>query len=414
MANITQIGTRFRSAWNAFLDTTYEERLMMYDGPGTTVYSFPNHRPRLSSGTEESVVLPVFNRCAIDIAMIPLRHVRVDENDNFESTIDSGLNRCLRLSANIDQSSFAFMVDIVMSLFDEGVIAVVPVDTSIDIARSNTFDILSMRTGKVKEWGPRSVKVRLYNDNTGEFEDIVMLKEKVAIVENPLYSVMNEPNSTLKRLIAKLNLLDAIDNQSGSGKLDLIMQLPFAIKSEKRKEMADARIAALEAQLTDSKYGVGYVDATEKVIQLNRPAENNLLAQIEYLTRMLYGQLGLSEAIFNGTADESEWLNYYNRTIQPVITAISLEFKRKFLTQTAITQGQSIAHFRNPFGLATVEKLAELADKFSRNEILTGNELRGIIGFVPSKDPSADELRNKNLNEKDQSPQEVKPEEPSI
>jgi len=396
LANLATIGTKFISAWNAFRNP--EERFILYDAG--IVSSRPNHRTSLTSGTEQSIVLSVYNRCAIDIAMVPLRHVRVDENDNFQSTVSSGLNRCLTLSANLDQNSFNFMTDIVMSLFDEGIVAVVPVDTSVDINNSSTFDILSLRTGKIIEWAPRHIRVNLYNDNIGQKEDLVLPKDKVAIIENPLFSVMNETNSTLQRLKLKLNLLDAIDKQSGSGKLDLIMQLPFTIKSQARQEAAEKRLAALEAQLTDSKYGVGYVDATEKVIQLNRPAENNLLGQIEYLTRMLYGQLGLSEAIFTGTANEEELLNYYNRTVEPVITAIALEFKRKFLTQTAISQGQTIKHFRNPFGLVTAAAMAELVDKFSRNEVLTGNELRGVIGYVPSKDPNADQLRNKNINEK--------------
>jgi len=345
-----------------------------------------------------SVVSSVYNRCAIDVAMIPLRHVRTDDNGNYVQTIDSGLNRCLTLSSNIDQSAQAFMLDVVMSMFDEGYVAIVPVDTTVDLERSGAFDVLSMRTGKILEWYPRHVRVELYNDITGEKQELVLLKSKVGIIENPLYSVMNESNSTLKRLIQKLNLLDAIDNQSGSGKLDLIIQLPYVIKSDARKKQAEERLAAIEAQLKDSKYGVAYADGTEKVIQLNRPAENNLMGQIEYLTRMLYSQLGLSDKIFDGTADETALLNYYNRTIDPIVTAISQEIKRKFLTPTAITQKQSILHFRNPFSLVTAANLAELADKFTRNEILTGNEFRAVLGMVPSTDPSANELRNKNLN----------------
>lgn len=295
-----------------------------------------------------------------------------------------------------------------MSLFDEGIVAIVPVDTSIDLEVTGSFDILSVRTGKIKEWFPRSVRIELYNDNTGEKEEVTLPKDKVAIIENPLYSVMNEPNSTLKRLIRKLNLLDAIDEQSGSGKLDIIVQLPYTIKSEARRAVAAQRLADIESQLKDSKHGVAYADGTEKIIQLNRPAENNLLTQIEYLTRMLYSQLGLSESIFDGTADEQTLLNYHIRTVYPVVLAITSELKRKFLTKTAITQGQSIAGFRNPFTLVTAGNLAELVDKFSRNEIMTGNEFRAVLGMEPSKDPSADELRNKNINmaEKNEAPKD--------
>lgn len=385
---------RLRSAWNTFRDRDLEEQYS-YEVHSS---SFPAHRSILTRTTEMSIVSSVYNRAALDISMIPLRHVRTDDNGNYIETIDSGLNRCLTLSSNLDQSAQAFMMDVIMSMFDEGYVAIVPIDTTVNLDNTGSFDILSMRTGRILEWYPKHVRVEVYNDLKGIKEELKLLKSKLAIIENPLYSVMNETNSTLKRLINKLNLLDAIDEQSGSGKLDLIIQLPFVVKSETKKKLAEERLASLQTQLQDSKYGIAYSDATEKVIQLNRPAENNLLSQIEFLTRMLYSQLGMSDKIFDGTADETELLNYYNRTIDPIITAISQEIKRKFLTPTAITQRQSILHFRNPFSLVTAENLAELADKFTRNEILTGNEFRAVLGMVPSKDPSANELRNKNLN----------------
>lgn len=400
MAVQNTIVNRVRAAWNVLRDKNSENDYAYKYGPA---YSFPYHRRALTTGTEQSIISAVYNRCAIDVSMIPMRHIRVDENNQYLEQIDSGLNSCLTLSANVDQSSQAFMQEAVLSMFDEGVIAIVPVDMTINPVKSSSFDILSMRTGRIVDWYPRHVRVEVYNDNpeSGNKEQIIVPKSDVAIVENPLYAIMNEPNSTLKRLITKLNILDAIDKQSGSGKLDIIIQLPFAIKSIKREEQAEKRIAALESQLQDSKHGVAYVDATEKVIQLNRPAENNLLAQIEYLTRMLHSQLGLTEEIFNGTADETVWNNYFTRTIEPILSAIALELKRKFLTPTAITQGQSIGYYRNPFRLVTAADLAELVDKFSRNEIMSGNEFRGVLGMKPSSDPRADELRNKNINEKD-------------
>ena len=411
MANAPSLITRLRSAYNAFRDRKPKDD---YDNSIGSSYNYPRHRNALTMGNERSIISAVYNRCALDISMIALKHVRVDSNDNYLETISSGLNRCLTLSANLDQSGAAFIQDVVMSLFDEGTVAIVPVDTTVNVNETGSFDILSLRTGKVKEWYPRHVRVQVYNDIVGEKEEILLLKERVAIVENPLYAVMNEPNSTLKRLVSKLNLLDAIDEQSGSGKLDLIIQLPYVIKSEARRKQAEDRLEAIESQLKDSKHGIAYTDGTEKVIQLNRPAENNLLAQIEYLTSMLYSQLGMSDEIFDGTADQAMLLNYYNRTIDPVVTAIAKELKRKFLTQTAITQGQSIEHFRNPFSLVTAGDLAELADKFTRNEILTGNEFRAVIGYTPSKDPKADELRNKNLNVPDDSTESENPIEPVV
>jgi len=387
--------TRFKTAWNAFKDQENYPKYIQNVGPG---YSRPRHRTTISPGTEGSIVNAVYSRAAIDISMIAMRHIRVDKNENFTGRVNSGLDRCLTLEANIDQSGFAFIQDVVMSMFDEGVVGIVPIETSVNMIETGSFDILTLRTGKILEWFPKHVRMRVYNDLAGEKEEIILPKSRVAIVENPLYSVMNEPNSTLQRLITKLNLLDAIDKQSGSGKLDLIIQLPYVIKSEARRKQAEERLAALEEQLKDSQYGVAYADGTEKVIQLNRPAENNLMAQIEFLTSMLYSQLGMSDKIIAGTANEEEMLNYQVRTVEPVVKALTTEMKRKFLTPTAITQGQSISYFKNPFGLVTAANLAELADKFTRNEIVTGNEFRAVLGMLPSEDPSANELRNKNLN----------------
>jgi len=393
------IRSRINNAWNAFLDRNERDEYTWTVGSS---YGFPYHRPTLSMGNEQSIISAVYNRCAIDVSQLSIKHVRTGKNGNFVSDIDSGLNRCLTLSANLDQGGRAFMQDVVISMFDEGVVAIVPVDTTVDINDTMSFDILSLRTGRIIEWFPQKVRVELYNDRTGMKERIILPKDRIAIVENPLYAVMNEPNSTLKRLVNKLNLLDAIDEQSGSGRLDLIIQLPYVIKSDQRREMAEKRLAALEAQLKDSKHGVAYADGTEKVIQLNRPAENNLMGQIEFLTSMLYSQLGMSDAIFSGTASPEEFLNYYNRTVEPIAGAIAQEIKRKFLTPTAIAQGQSIIHYRNPLGLMTATELAEIADKFTRNEILSSNEVRALIGLEPSSQPGADELRNKNLNVPDE------------
>jgi len=350
-------------------------------------------------GTERSIISSIYTRIGIDVAAIPINHVRLDQNGRFLEIIQSGLNNCLSLEANIDQTGRAFIQDVVMSMCDEGVVAIVPVDTTLNPTTSSAYDILTMRTAKVVQWFPEHVRVNVYNQATGQKEDLTLSKTMVAILENPLYAVMNEPNSTLKRLIDKLNLLDAIDNQSGSGRLDVIIQLPYVIKSEAKREQAEKRRQELEDQLKDSKYGIAYADGTERITQLNRPVENSLMGQIEFLTSMLYSQLGLTREIFEGTADEKAMLNYYNRTIEPILSTITDGMKRVFLTKTARSQGQSILATRDPFRLVPVEQLAEIADKFTRNEIVTGNEMRGIIGFKPSSDPTADELRNKNLNE---------------
>lgn len=347
---------------------------------------------------ERSVIISVYNRIAMDVAAIGMQHVRLDENKRFVTEVDSGLNNILSLEANIDQTHRTFIQDIVMSMFDEGVVAVVPVDTTLDPKISGSYDIQTMRTGRILQWFPQHVRVKLYNDNTGKQEELTLPKSQVGIIENPLYSVMNEPNSTLKRLLKKLSILDAIDEQSGSGKLDLIIQLPYVIKTEARRKQAEERRKDIEVQLSGSKYGIAYTDGTERVTQLNRPAENNLMTQIQYLTSMLYSQLGLTEGVFNGTADEATMLNYHNRTVYPIINAIMDEFKRKFLTKTARSQKQSIMCFKDAFSLVPASQLADIADKFTRNEILTSNEVRSIIGYKPSNDPEADKLRNKNLN----------------
>ncbi len=393
------IKNRLIHAWNAFRNRspTEEQTLPYSEGSGSTSHR-PDRTP-IRITNERSIIISVFNRIALDISSIAIQHVRLDDNDRFEETIVSGLNTCLTIEANLDQTAKAFIQDIVMSLFDEGVVAVVPVDTTIDPKVSGGYDIHSMRTGRVLEWYPSYVRVRVYNEKRGIKEDLLLPKKMVAIIENPLYAVMNEPNGTLKRLIRKLNLLDSIDEQSGSGKLDLIIQLPYVIKTAARREQAENRRKDIENQLAGSKYGIAYTDGTERVTQLNRPAENNLMKQIEYLTSMLYSQLGLTEDVFTGKADEEGMLNYNTRTILPVVSAIVDEFKRKFLTKTARTQNQSIMHFTNPFALVPANELANVADKFTRNEILSSNEVRAIIGYKPSKDPAADELRNKNLNQ---------------
>ena len=387
-------GSRLKHAFNAFMnrDPTYGKESI---GPG---YSMRPDRSRLTRGNERSIVTSIYNRIAIDVAAININHCRVDENQRLVENIDSTLNTCLNLEANIDQTGRAFMQDVVMSLLDEGCVAIVPVETSIDPAVSSSYDIWSMRTGKILEWHPEHVRVRVYNEKTGCREDITVPKKTVAIVENPLYAVMNEPNSTMQRLIRKLNLLDAVDEQSGSGKLDMIIQLPYVIKTEARRKQADKRIKDIEDQLK-GPYGIAYTDGTEKIIQLNRPIENNLMKQIEYLTNMLYSQLGITQTVLDGTADEQTMLNYYSRTIEPIISAIVDEMKRKFLTKTARTQMQTIKFFRDPFRLVPVGNIAEIADKFTRNEILTSNEIRQIIGMKPSDDPKADQLINSNLNQ---------------
>ena len=386
---------RLQHAWNAFLnrDPTYWRASY---GPAS--YYRPD-KIRPTMGNERSMVSSVYNRIALDVAYIDIFHARLDDDGRYTEQISSGLNECLNLSANIDQTGKAFIQDIVMSMMDEGVVAIVPVDTTINPEKSGSFDILSMRTGKIKEWYPEHVSVELYNEKTGRKEDLLLPKNTIGIIENPLYAVMNEPNSTLQRLIRKLNLLDVIDEQSGSGKLDLIIQLPYVIKTPARKQQAEERRRDIEMQLAGSKYGIAYTDGTEKITQLNRPVENNLMKQIEYLTNMLYSQLGLTQEILNGSADEKTMLNYYNRTIEPIVSSIVDEMKRKFLTKTARTQGQSIVYFRNPFKLVPVAELAEISDKLTRNEIASSNEIRQIIRWKPSDEPGADELRNKNLNQ---------------
>lgn len=391
-------GARLRNAWNAFTnkDPTPEYRNGAYYGSS---YTYRPDRPRFTRGNERSIVTSVYNRIAMDVASITINHVRLDENNRYKETIDSSLNTCLTLTANKDQTGRAFIQDVVMSMLDEGSVAIVPVDTTSDPTVTGSYDIESMRTGKIVEWYPDHVKVRLYNDRTGNKEDIMLPKSVVAIIENPLFAVMNEPNSTMQRLIRKLNLLDIIDEKSGSDKLDLIIQLPYVVKSDLQRSRADSRIHDIERQLKDSPYGIAYLDGTEKVTQLNRSVENNLLKQVEYLTTMLYGQLGISQAVMDGTADEKQTLNYNNRTVEPIISAIVDAMKWKFLTKTARSQKQSIMFFRDPFKLVPVENVAEIADKFTRNEIMTSNEFRQVIGMKPSDDPKADELRNSNISE---------------
>lgn len=392
-------GSRLVHAWNAFTNKDPTDA-PGYTGFGTGAYS--NQRPyrsRFTRGNERSIVTSVYNRIALDVASINVNHVRLDKNDRFSEIIKSSLNECLTLDANVDQTGRAFIQDVVISMLDEGCVAIVPVDTTTDPTSTGSFDINSMRTGKIIEWYPRHVKINVYNDRTGEKEDVVLPKNSVAIIENPLYAVINEPNSTMQRLIRKLNLLDTIDNRTGSDKLDLIIQLPYVVKSELQKQRADHRIDDITKQLSRSDYGIAYIDGTERVTQLNRPVENNLLKQVEYLTSMLYSQLGITQGILEGTADEQTMLNYTTRTIEPIISAITDEMKRKFLTKTARTQGQSIMFFRDPFKLVPVNNIAEIADKFTRNEIATSNEMRQAIGWKPSDDPKADELRNANISE---------------
>ena len=387
---------RIKHGWNAFLnrDPTYNYRDL--GGPS---YGYRPDRMRFTRGNERSIVTSVYNRIALDAASIDIMHVQLDKDDRFESVRDSALNECLTRNANIDQTGRAFIQDVVMSMLDEGCVAIVPVDTTFNPDVTNSYDINTMRTAKIVEWYPAHVKVNLYNDRTGQKEDLILPKKTVAIIENPLYAVINEPNSTMQRLIRKLNLLDVIDEQSGSGKLDLIIQLPYVIKTDARRQQAEQRRKDIEMQLAGSKYGIAYTDGTERITQLNRSVDNNLMKQIEYLTSMLYSQLGITQAILDGSADDKTMLNYYNRTIEPIVSAIVDEIQRKFLTKTAITQKQAIAYFRDPFRLVPVNEIAEIADKFTRNEIMTSNEIRQIVGMKPSKDPNADELRNKNLSQ---------------
>ena len=396
MAKKKPFFTRAKSAWNVFIGRERREQEIYKNivGSGNTI---PMHRTPISMGTEKSIVSAIYNRCAMDVAQLSIRHVRLNDDGLYIEDILSGLHRCITTSANIDQAGRVLIQDLVISMFDEGVVAVIPVDVNINI-RNNRREILSLRSGKVLEWFPDNVRIEVYNDRSGEREELILSKDTVGIIENPLYSVMNETNSTLKRLISKLNLLDAVDEQSSSGKLDLIIQLPYAIKSAARQKLAEERLASLEAQLKGSTHGIAYADGTEKIIQLNRPAENNLMGQIEYLTSMLYSQLGMSDAILAGTASPEEYLNYHNRTVAPVASAITDELKRKFLSRTAIAQGQTVEHDRDPFGATTPSEMAELSDKLTRNEILSSNEVRGILGVRPSEQKGADELRNKNLN----------------
>lgn len=387
-------GSRLKHAWNAFTGNVQ----MNYRDLGMS-YSYRADRPRMSRGNERSIVTSVYNRIALDVAALNVQHVRLDGNGRFLSVIDDGLNNCLTLEANVDQTARSFIQDVVISMFDEGSVAIVPVDTTTDPNVSGSYDIQSLRVGQILDWYPQHIRARVYNEQTGRKEDIVVPKSAVAIIENPLYAVINEPNSTMQRLIRKLNLLDVIDEQSGSGKLDLIIQLPYVIKTEARRQQAENRRKDIENQLSGSKYGIAYTDGTEHITQLNRSVNNNLMSQIEYLTSMLYSQLGITQSILDGTADEKTMLNYNNRTIEPIISAIVDEMKRKFLTKTARSQRQSISFFRDPFKLVPVNEIAEIADKFTRNEIMTSNEIRQVVGMKPSDDPRADELRNKNLSE---------------
>ena len=387
--------TRIQRGWNAFRN---RDPTINYRDTGASYYYRPD-RPRFTRGNERSIVTSVFNRIALDVSAINIQHVRLDDNGRFLSVIDSGLNNCLTISANTDQTGRAFIQDAAMSMLDEGCVALVPTDTSEDPNLTDSYEIGRMRVGKIVEWRPQHVKVRLYNERTGQKEEIVFAKKTVAIIENPLYAVMNEPNSTMQRLIRKLRLLDVTDEQTASGKLDLIIQLPYIIKTEARRQQAEQRRKDIEMQLAGSKYGIAYTDGTEHITQLNRSVENNLMKQIEYLTNMLYGQLGITQTILDGTADDKTMLNYYSRTIEPIISAIVDEMKRKFLTKTARSQNQSIMFFRGPFKLVPVNDIAEIADKFTRNEIMTSNEIRQIVGMKPSDDPKADELRNSNISQ---------------
>lgn len=390
MPTITE---RFKSAWNAFAnrDPTYGYGSYGYG------YAYRQDRVRLNRGNERSIINSIYNRIAIDVAAINIQHIVLDQDGRFKETKNSKLNDIFNIEANVDQSGREFIQDIVMSMLDEGCVALVPVDTTAVPNENGAFEIETMRTGKIIEWYPRHVKIQVYNDRIGKRQEITLPKRDVGIIENPLYSVMNEPNSTLQRLIRKLNILDVVDEQSGSGKLDIIIQLPYVIKTQARRNEAEQRRKDIEMQLAGSKYGVAYTDGTERITQLNRPAENNLLKQVEYLTNTLYSQLGITEEVFKGTADEKMKLDYYNRTIEPILGAIANEVRRKFLTKTARTQGQSIYYFRDPFKLATIEEIAELGDKFTRNEIATANEMRSVIGWKPSDDPNADKLINSNI-----------------
>lgn len=400
-SNGRSFGSRVKRAWNAFMNRDPTATIV----PTTPVYSYRPDRVRLRPGNEQSIINSIYNRIAIDVSEIDIKHVRLDDQGRYVETIKSGLNNCLSLEANIDQTASAFMRDVVMSMLDEGVVAIVPVDTDLNPNATDGYDVLTLRTGKILEWMPEHIRVRVYNKRTGNKEDIVLPKRMCAIIENPLYSVMNEPNSTLRRLSRKLALLDVIDENNSSAKLDLIIQLPYVIKQQSQKLRAEERRESIEKQLTGSKYGIAYVDSTEKITQLNRPVDNTLLTQVEYLTKMLYGQLGITDEVMNGTANEAAMLNYYNRTVEPIASAIADEIKRKFLTKTGRSQGQSIEYFRDPFKLVPLANLADIADKFTRNEILSSNEIRQIIGIKPSNDPRADQLVNSNNVSADQADQ---------
>lgn len=385
---------RLQHGWNAFLN---RDPTVAYDtGPG--YYRRPD-RIRFTRGNERTIMTSIFNRIALDVAAVNFKHCKIDDDGRYIEDVKSGLNNCLNLEANIDQTSRAFIQDIVMSLLDEGSVAIVPIDTSLNPKVTGSYDILSMRTAKILEWKPAHVKVKIYNDRTGLKEEVLLPKSMVAIIENPLYAVINEPNSTMKRLMRKLSLLDVTDEQTASGKLDLIIQLPYVIKTEARRQQAENRRKDIEMQLAGSKYGIAYTDGTERITQLNRSLENNLMQQVEYLTNQLFSQLGITQDILSGTADEQAMLNYYNRSVEPIVSAITDEFKRKFLTKTARSQMQSISAFRDPFKLVPVNNIAEIADKFTRNEILTSNEIRQIIGMKPADDPKADMLVNSNISQ---------------
>lgn len=391
--------TRFKHAWNAFMNRDPTR----YDYEYGSGYSIRPDRVHLRGGNERTIVNSIITRIAIDAASTTIQHVRLDENGRFLEVIDSGLNNCLNVRANIDQTGRSFLQDTVQSMCDEGCVAVVPVDTDVNPAKTDSYEIRSMRVGKIVQWYPNDIRVRLYNDRTGEKQEITVPKRTTAIIENPFYSIMNEPNSTMRRLNRKLSLLDITDEQTASGKLDLIIQLPYLVKSEARKKQANERRKEIEEQLTGSRYGIAYTDGTEHITQLNRSIENNLMNQVDYLTSMLYSQLGLTKGVLEGTASEEELTNYYNRTIEPIVSTIVNEFNTKFLTKTARTQKQTIYYFRDPFRLVPVAKLAEIADKFTRNEIMSSNEFRQIIGMKASGDPRADELRNKNMPTQDES-----------
>jgi Phage portal protein len=391
---MSRFGTTLKHAWNVFTNQEIRDKARPYAEPR---YGSRPDRVRFRIPNERSIISSIYTRISIDVASVDMRHIRVDEHKRYVEDIDSGLNNCLTIEANIDQAARAFRQDIAMTLFDKGVAALVPVDTSISPERTGGFDILTLRVGEIVTWYPYHVRVSVYNEARAMREEITLHKSSVAIIENPLYAVMNEPNSTLQRLLHKLNLLDAVDEQSASGKLDIIIQLPYVIKSEARRQQAEQRRSDIEFQLKGSQYGIAYTDGTEKITQLNRPAENNLLAQIEYLTQMLYGQLGLTEEVMNGTADEKAMLNYWNRTIEPILGAMVESMRRTFLTKTARTQRQQIQFFRDPFRLVPVAQIAEIADKFTRNEIMTSNEMRQVVGLAPHSDPKADQLLNSNM-----------------